>query len=193
MQRAKDLYAEVSEDWTGGVKLAVDILTTAITTAEPSRMPKSGNLSEIVSRCPANAFEDQSYKEILGTLNKVKERLDDEKIDLRKYKLETEAEESVKNIREFRDILLQEPSSYLRREKSRTLLNPEKIVNEMDSLTRKVLMVMIMVVTNMDDTSYARRASLVHLFSILMVSNSRKKKTEKTELEEKNIFKKLKF
>ena len=70
------------------------------------------------------------------------------------------------------------------------MLNPEKIVNEMDSLTRKVLMVMIMVVTNMDDTSYARRASLVHLFSILMVSNSRKKKTE---LEEKNIFKKLKF
>ena len=77
MQRAKDLYAEVSEDWTGGVKLAVDILTTAVTTAEPSRMPKSGKLSEIVSRCPANAFEDQSYKEILGTLNKVKERLDD--------------------------------------------------------------------------------------------------------------------
>ena len=65
--------------------------------------------------------------------------------------------------------------------------------NEMDSLTRKVLMVMIMVVTNMDDTSYARRASLVHLFSILMVSNSRKKKTKMTELEEKNIFKKLKF
>ena len=66
---------------------------------------------------------------------------------------DTEAEESVKKIREFRDILLQEPSSYLRREKSRTLLNPEKIVNEMDSLTRKVLMVMIMVVTNMDDTA----------------------------------------
>ena len=66
--------------------------------------------------------EDQSYKEILGTLNQVSERLDDDKIVLRKYKLETEAEESVKKIREFRDILLQEPSSYLRREKSRTLL-----------------------------------------------------------------------
>ena len=46
--------------------------------------------------------EDQSYKDILGTLNQVTERLDDDKIDLRKYKLETEAEG-----KKFRDILLQ--------------------------------------------------------------------------------------
>ena len=69
------------------------------------------------------------------------------------------------------------------------MLNPEKIVNEVDSLTGKVLMVMIMVVNNMADTSHARRASLVHLFSILLVSKSRKRKTEKTELEEQNIYK----
>jgi hypothetical protein len=154
------VYVEVSEDWSGVSKLAVDIVTTA----EPSRMPKSIKLSQIVIRCPVDAFEDQAYKDILATLKKVNERLDNEKLHLRKYNLEKGAEESVKKIWAFKDILLQEPSSYLRREKYMTLLNPEKIVNEVDSLTRKVLMVMIMVVTNMADISHARRASLVITF-----------------------------
>ena len=67
------------------------------------------------------------------------------------------------------------------------MLNPENILNNLDVLTEKVLMVMILVVTNMVDTTCARRASLVHLFSILMVSG------KKTELEEQKIYKKLKF
>ena len=57
---------------------------------------------------------------------------------------------------------------------------------------KKLLMVLIKVVTNMEDSSRARRASLLHLFSMLMVV-SKKRKSEETHLEEQEIFKKLKF
>ena len=87
---------------------------------------------------------------------------------------------------------MKEPSCYLKKEKNRTLLNPEKIVNNLDGLTKKVLMAMILVVMNMGDTTSARRASLVNLFTILMVSG-KKPKTKKTKLEEQKIFNKLKF
>ena len=53
-------------------------------------------------------------------------------------------------------------------------------------------MAMILVVTNMVDTTSARRASLVILFTILMV-NGKKSKTKKTRLEEQKIFNKMKY
>ena len=108
------VYSEVSEGWSGVSRLAVHIVSEYVTTPEPSRVPKS---SDIVSRCPVDAFEDQVYKDIIATLKKVEENLNKEKIDLRKYNLDKGTEESVKKIFKFKNILMKEPSCYLRKER----------------------------------------------------------------------------
>ena len=92
VEGAKNVYSEVSEGWSGVSKLAVDIVSEYVTTPEPIMVPKSIKFSDIVSRCPVDAFEDEVHKNIIATLKKVKENLNKEKIDLRKYNLDKRTE-----------------------------------------------------------------------------------------------------
>ena len=119
---AKDVYSEASEGSECSVaKLTMDIITEVVTYAEPTKVPKSKKFSEIITLCPEEVFDDQDFKDNLAALKHVKDKLDRKKLDLRKNKIDEETKECIRNVFAFKEILLHEPSSYLKTNKCRDM------------------------------------------------------------------------
>ena len=190
----KEAFDEVVELLPDGVpKLVTGVLSEYCTTASPSRN-KSRKFSEIISMCPDEAFEDFVFKDTLKALKMLKEKVDKAELELTFINFVEGIGDRIKKIFQFKTILMEEPSTYLMKKKMRKLLNPDEIL-ELDSPTKKVLMVLIMVFFNLEETSTARRASLMNLFSILRVSTRKRTSVKRDfeDIEAEEVYKKLKF